>query len=243
MSKKKTTKSSTALANVENDKELAAQAATIPWQMDGADDSDLITPIAVIYQDKKQRDKLGEHEFGTLVDSSTQEPITEELFVPLFGWKEYIAWKPRSEGGGIADKTRNIDEVPEGGLDWQDDNSEKIPPTYTIHRNFLVLFKGADAPVVLSFKSSSKEATRAAKIINTMMQRRQAMNKGPCFFEFGVKEVSNDKGEWYEPTVKFSATPLDASTIEGVKMWGQFKVEQIKTNDDEAGDVAEEAPF
>lgn len=222
------------LATVETDNALAAQVASMPWQMEGADDSDLITPIAVIYQDKKQRDKLGEHEFGTLVDSATQEPITEDLFVPLFGWKEYIAWKSRSEGGGIAHKTRNVNEVPEGGLEWNDDGGEKTPPEYTTHRNFLVLFKGAEAPVVLSFKSSSKHATKAAKLINTMMQRRAALKKGPCFFRWAVKEVSNDKGEWYEPSVSYADTPLDAATIEGMKLWGQFTVEQIKTNDDEA---------
>lgn len=214
----------------------------MPWVMEGADDSDKILPMAVIVQDsRKQKDKLGDHPDGTLVDSSTQEAITEPLFAPIFGYKEYIAWKPRTEGGGIIYRTRDVNDVPPGDLEWTGSDADRQPPVCTIHRNFFVVFKGAQVPVVLSFKSSSKYQTKAAKLINTMMDRRSKLGNGPAFFKISIEEEKNAKGEWFEPVVTFAGDCDCEETAKAIFEWGQF-VQTADSNIEQA-DSIEEVPY
>lgn len=218
---------SKALAKTNGETALAEKNATsgLAWQMEGEDRSDFLIPRVIVHQGDIAEKYYGVHEKGTLLDTSTKEPIPSMKFVPLTAWKEYIKWS-----GSIGDPpeyaTRLRAEVPDADLKWTGDE----PPACTTYRNFAVLFDGMAMPVVLSLSDAKKTQRMSGKLLNQLEKMRGSQCKGRGFYEIKIVDCENKKGKWKDMAVQPCGNPPDALATAAAAWIENLSGQEIKTN-------------
>lgn len=138
----------------------------------GVDQEDLVIPRAKLIQalspemaDKNIRKEFPDLQIGSIVNSLTKEPLGEE-FIPIFMFKNYIRFNPRSK-----DDANFAENFEPGAIIWRSndpldpkvqaetkfgDNGEK--PAATTFLNFFCFFPTSPMPIIISFSKTSYKA-------------------------------------------------------------------------------------
>lgn len=152
---------------------------------------------------------------GMFYNTLLQEPIPSPLvFTPVFIFKNVIKYNPRESGGGIIYKTTNF--TPEVIRDCQWDGMNK--PLATEFINAVVLVKGQDIPLIISF---SKTSLKSGQDLLTLVQLSGQAWKYDYALE--SQKVTKNNNTFYVMRVKRgkladAATVADASSLyESVK--------------------------
>jgi len=230
----------TALTKTNGDTAIVANAPNattgLAWQMEGEDRSDFLIPRIIVHQGDIAEKFYGVHEKGTLLDTSTKEPIPSVRFVPLAAWKEYIRWNEEL-GSAPVYATRDRAEVPDEDLAW---NGEE-PPACTVYRNFAVLFEGMTMPVVLSMSDAKKAQRTAGKLLNQLEKTRAASGKGRGLYEVRIVDCENKKGKWKDMQVQPVGNPSE-EFAEQAAMWiATISGAEVRTNVAETEQAVPEA--
>lgn len=173
---------------------------------------------------------------GQLFNTVTQEIYGEKvLVVPLTFFKNFIEFKPMSEGGGVIQMYGPNDVIPTAKLAFSDGK----PPAITEFKNRLCLLIQEDKKpelIVVSFKSSG---LKAAKKWNSLIKTTGL----PAYARSYVLQVKNKiKGEqsWYILDVQpdrfvpenfFKAAQAQFAELEK----GGFKIDQTGLEDEDGG--------
>lgn len=209
---------------------LAKAADVAPWQFEGKDKDDYIVPRISIHQGQISEKKYGKGELGSLIDTTTCDKLPSVQFVPIRGWKKFVAWSDELNHPPIYSYDKR-EEVPPADFQWTKDKAGKdIPPACTIYSNFAVLFDGMDFPVVLSMKSSDKRQATFAKLLNQLEEVRSKGGQSRGLYAVEVVDATNAKGDWKSWRLKPMGNP-SAELWEKVVMWiGVLSTATIKTD-------------
>jgi len=184
--------------------------------------SDLRLPRVALLQSKSPQVEREEAKAGQFLNTLTQEVIESPvIFTPVFVFKNVIKYKPREQGGGIIYKTTNF--TPEVIKDITWDGATK--PAATQFINAVVLVKGQDIPLIISFSMTS---FKTGQDLLTLIQLSGQAWK----FHYALESVkaANAKGSYYVMRVK-RLRPTDADTIiEAVSLYDQVKGMSIDTD-------------
>jgi hypothetical protein len=130
----------------------------------GVDQQDLIIPRAKLIQalSPEMQEGLPGIKIGSIINSLTKETLPEE-FIPIFSFKNYIRFNPRSKD----DPNFDSDFEP-GAIIWRsaDPNDPQVQaqtkfgpngekPVATTFLNFFSYFPGVPMPVIVSFAKTS----------------------------------------------------------------------------------------
>jgi len=130
----------------------------------GVDQQDLIIPRAKLIQalSPEMQEGLPGIKVGAIINSLTKEALPEE-FIPIFSFKNYIRFNPRSKD----DPNFDSDFEP-GAIIWRsaDPNDPQVQaqtkfgpngekPVATTFLNFFSYFPGVPMPVIVSFAKTS----------------------------------------------------------------------------------------
>lgn len=130
----------------------------------GVDQQDLIIPRAKLIQalSPEMQEGLEGIKIGTIINSLTKE-VLPEVFIPIFSFKNYIRFNPRSKDDPNFDADFEL-----GAIIWRSSdpsdplvleqtkfgpNGEK--PVATTFLNFFSFFPGVTMPVIVSFSKTS----------------------------------------------------------------------------------------
>lgn len=148
---------------------------------------------------------IPELEEGDLFNTVTSEIYGgEATVIPLFFSKNYIQFA----GGGVLKVValyNNIDEVPQGGLAWGEEDGKRIPPAVTEFKNRMSLIRtneGLWQPIVVSFK---KGENKFSDQWNSQIKFARLADRLPCFahtYTVASKLKSGGDGKsWYVKVV------------------------------------------
>ncbi|HRZ15784.1 MAG TPA: hypothetical protein P5110_09780 [Candidatus Omnitrophota bacterium] len=217
----------------------------------GVDREDLIIPRAKLIQalSPELTEGLEGIKVGSIINSLTKEVLPGE-FIPVFTFKNYIRFNPRSKD----DPNFNPDFDP-GAVIWKSTdpldpkvkeearfgpNGEK--PLATTFINFFSYFPGVPMPIIVSF---SKTSYRAGKNLLSL-----AKFCGGDMFSRRYKLVSQMETNDIATYAVLKVTPAgDAKPEEyavGERLWKDFasKVDAIQVHEEDAQDDAgEKRPY
>jgi len=217
----------------------------------GVDREDLIIPRAKLIQalSPELTEGLEGIKVGSIINSLTKEVLPGE-FIPVFTFKNYIRFNPRSKD----DPNFNPDFDP-GAVIWKSTdpldpkvkeeakfgpNGEK--PLATTFINFFSYFPGVPMPIIVSF---SKTSYRAGKNLLSL-----AKFCGGDMFSRKYKLVSQMETNDIATYAVLKVTPAgDANPEEyavGERLWKDFaaKVDAIQVHEEDAQDDAgEKRPY
>lgn len=230
MAKTKDTGTELAVARPQGGALAAPSQFARSYDLEGGDASDLMMPRVILHQGKISKKLYGDHPEGTFLDNMTMAPLASLRFTPIgVAWKDYTGYG-ENLGDPLRYYTRNRAEVPPGELEWNGDE----PPRCETRINFLVLFEGAEMPMCLSFKLSSKKQRGQAKALNVMEKTRATMKRSPGLYELIADDTSNDKGEWKEPVVRPVGDPSDELNAVSLTWFNALKGQSVKIADQES---------
>lgn len=178
---------------------------------------------------------------GSLVDTMTHDAVcaapvpfakfeTDEFvliniyddytrYAPVFGddamyEKESLAWV----------KAEHADD-----LKWTSgNNGRSVPPLAQRFVNCVVMFAGADAPVLLSF---TKGAIMAARTLMTKEKLRSFNGNSPQTYRVTVDRRTSDRFTWYAFTSARVCGEASEEVVSAAKPWIQMsKVSRVVTN-------------
>jgi hypothetical protein len=219
---------------------VPARAQTrAPSRLQGEEAEDTIFPRIHIFQGlPAEKEIYGKHEDGDLINTLSGETLTtkaqlaKKRFVPVFGWVEYIKFRtPR--GSGIEYRERDKRKVPAADLVW--DRQSGRPPAATKIINWVCLFEGVDAPVVMSFKSTN---LKTGQTINTLENGRPEGKPG--FYALDLQQRKNSKGAWLHPAVRPAGDPPADLAAKAATALTRYNPDTVSTNLDDAPDVDED---
>jgi hypothetical protein len=183
-------------------------------------DSDIIKlPRVEIMQPISEAVVSGDAKQGTICNSITKEVIAEPVFTPLFVRQNFISWRPRTEGGGMIYKTDDPnDERVVEDIKWGP-GGEK--PRCTRYLNFLVLFKGEDLPIILSFHDTGYQEGRN---LYTMMKTEKLKGRRTfdVSYSLSTKLTKNDSGSFFVPHVKREGPTNEETRNTAAGMFKEF---------------------
>jgi hypothetical protein len=217
----------------------------------GVDREDLIIPRAKLIQalSPELTEGLEGIKVGSVINSLTKEVLPQE-FIPIFTFKNYIRFNPRSKDDPNFDS-----EFDPGAVIWKSTdpldpkvkaeakfgpNGEK--PIATTFINFFSYFPGVSMPIIVSF---SKTSYRAGKNLLSL-----AKFCGGDMFSRKYKLVSQMETNDIATYAVFKVTPVgDALTEEYAvceRLWNDFasKANAIQVHEEDVqDDAAEKRPY
>ena len=209
-------------------KDLAekAQNAVVPKSgasargYEDTENTDFIIPRVELLQALSPAVVDGVGRPGQIVNSISKDLIDNLEFVPVFLKKTYIRWIPRDEGGGMVYQTDDPqDERVIQDSVWVNDN----PPTCTAYLNFMCLFEGMEAPIILSFAKTGYKIGR--KLLS--MAKMTGLDMFASRYLLGSELVKGDTGPYHQFTVKkVGPTPSETFAI-AEKMYETFSEKKI----------------
>lgn len=156
---------------------------------------------------------IPELEEGDLFNTVTSEIYGKTATViPLFFSKNYIQFA----GGGVLKVVamyNNADEVPEGGLEWGEEDGKRIPPAVTEFKNRMCLIQtenGFWQPIVVSFK---KGENKFSDQWNSQIKFARLADRLPCFahtYTVTSKTKTDGNKSWYVKVVSPSGFTPDS---------------------------------
>lgn len=156
--------------------------------------------------------------YNTLLQETIPQPM---VFTPVFIFKNVIKYRPREEGGGIIYKTTNY--TPDVIKDCQWDGTNK--PLATEFINAVVLVKGQDIPLIVSF---CKTSLKSGQDLLTLVQLSGQAWKYNYSLE--AQKVIKNNNTFYVMRVK-RGKPADADTlIEAASLYESVKGMSIDTD-------------
>lgn len=210
----------------------------------GVEQDDLIIPRAKLIQalSPEMTEGLAGVRVGSIINSLTKEVLPAE-FVPIFAFKNYIRFNPRSKEDAAFDSS-----FEPGAIIWRSDdpldprvvketafgpNGEK--PLATVFLNFFSFFPGVAMPVIVSF---SKTSYRAGKQLYSLCK----FSGGDMFsrkYTLTGEMESNDIATYAVLKVKAAGIATPEEYKIGEQLWNEYsrKVKDITVHD-ENGDAA-----
>jgi len=230
---------------------LATQAQPQRGFEGGVDREDLIIPRAKLIQalSPELTEGLDGIKVGSIINSLTKEVLPQE-FIPIFTFKNFIRFNPRSKD----DPNFDPDFVP-GGVIWKstDPADEKVKeeakfgpngekPLATTFINFFSYFPGVPMPVVVSF---SKTGYKTGKNLLSLAKFCGGDMFGRKYRLFSQMET-NDVATYSVLKVKpvGPVTPDEFQLCE--RLWNEFsaKASVIQVHDEEVQEeTAEKRPY
>ena len=217
----------------------------------GVDQQDLIIPRAKLIQalSPEMQEGLPGIKVGAIINSLTKEALPEE-FIPIFSFKNYIRFNPRSKD----DPNFDSDFEP-GAIIWRsaDPNDPQVQaqtkfgpngekPVATTFLNFFSYFPGVPMPIIVSF---SKTSYKAGKNLLSL-----AKFCGGDMFSRKYKLVSQMETNDIATYAVLKVAPIGDALAEEYavceRLWNDFasKVDAIQVHEEDAQeDVAEKRPY
>ena len=218
----------------------------------GVDQEDLIIPRAKLIQalSPEMQEGLDGIKIGSIINSLTKEMLPDE-FIPIFAFKNYIRFNPRSKDDP------NFDPAFEpGAIIWRSSdpsdplvqeqtkfgrNGEK--PVATTFLNFFSYFPGVPMPVIVSFSKTSyrsgKQLLSLGKFCGGDMFSRK--------YKLMSQMETNDIGTYavLKVTPVGNSSPDDFAICE--KLWTDFAAKakdiQVHTDEESTEESTEERPY
>lgn len=213
----------------------------------GVDREDLIIPRAKLIQalSPELTEGLDGIKVGSVINSLTKEVLPQE-FIPIFTFKNYIRFNPRSKDDPNFDS-----EFDPGAVIWKSTdpldpkvkaeakfgpNGEK--PVATTFINFFSYFPGVPMPIIVSF---SKTSYRAGKNLLSL-----AKFCGGDMFSRKYKLVSQMETNDIATYAVLKVTPVGDALAEEYavceRLWNDFasKVDAIQVHEEDVQDEATE---
>jgi hypothetical protein len=218
----------------------------------GTDQEDLIIPRAKLIQalspemtDRELKKQFPGLTIGSIINSLTSEPIGEE-FVPIFMFKNYIRFNPRSK------EDANFDSKFEpGAIIWRSNdpldprvqaetkfgpNGEK--PAATTFMNFFCYFPDSTTPIIVSFSKTSYGAGKKLLSLARFAGGDMFSHK----YRLTSDQETNDIATYAVLRVQ-AAGPVDTADYPICEqLWGDFaeKAKDIKVHDQDKAEGSEE---
>lgn len=163
---------------------------------------------------------------GMLYNTLLQEVIPQPMeFTVVFMFKNVIKYNPRESGGGIVYKTTNF--TPEVIKDCQWDGTNK--PVATEFINAVVLVKGQDIPLIISF---SKTSLKTGQDLLTFVQLSGQAWKFNYTLE--SQKVTKKDNTFYVLRVKRGKLNDADTTTEAISLYESVKGMSIDTDYEDA---------
>ena len=177
--------------------------------LENAKTEDIVIPRIKVINALSPERVDGIAEEGAVLNTLTQEPIGDRVFIPIKQYYTNIEWNPdrgaeqrmlcRSfdgRTGNCDDGIRMCDAC--GGTRFDNTKTGKAAqPTCTAYINFLGFFAGEPMPVVLSFaKTNYNEGKKLLSIAKSM--RCSIWNYG---YKIGSKQMTKDRNKWFNLTI------------------------------------------
>ena len=204
--------------------------------------SDLIIPIAKLFQgNPTEADKYPEARGGQVINSLTQD-LLEGSFVPIFKRTEVVKFNGKKVGdddfdpaykpGALIWKTSDPNDPKWKCGDWGE-NGEK--PTAMRCMNFLCLFEGQPMPLLLRF---SRTSYRAGKTLLSLAQ----FSGGNMFdrkYKLGSKKEDSDGNIYYIFTVQPIGESSDEQRAQADLLYDSLCKSELKAHDEVHEDFEE----
>lgn len=181
---------------------------------------------------------------GHLLNSLTQEDVTDQVFIPVKQFYSGIEWNPDRD-----DDTRMFCRTSDGriGVDSEGkshacitckkkdfDNSKKgkeAAPLCTTYINFLGLIAGNPMPVVLSFsKTNMSEGKKLLTMAKSM--RANMWNYG---YKLSGKKVTKGKNTWFNISTSMAGETNEMDRAFALSAYTDIATAFIKTEYEDAG--------
>jgi len=201
--------------------------------------SDLLIPRAKLMQPLSPEVLEREMKVGSIVNSLLVD-VLPSRFVPIFCFKSYLRFNPRSQSEDGFDA--NYDP---GELIWRSNDpddprvqeetkfgDEGQKPLAMTCFNFFSLFPGVAMPIIVSFSKTSyktgKQLLSLARFCSGDMWSRA--------YQLGSTLKTNEKGSYYIFTVATLGTSDEAERSQAEAWWTMFseKASELKVHEEEA---------
>jgi len=230
-----------------NETALAAVNAPQRGFENGITQEDLIIPRAKLIQalSPEMTEGLEGIKIGAIINSLTKEVLPQE-FIPVFMFKNFIRFNPRSKDDPNFDP-----EFEPGAVIWKsaDPEDKKVQeqtkfgpngekPVATTFLNFFSYFPGVPMPIIVSFSKTSYKAGRQLLSL--------AKFCGGDMFARKYRLVSQMETNDIATYAVMKVVPVGASSPDefklGERLWNEFsaKAKDIQVHDAEAADETEE---
>ena len=220
----------------------------------GVDKEDLVIPRAKLIQalspemtDRELKKQFPELSVGSIVNSLTKEPLSEE-FIPIFIFKNYIRFNPRSKDDANFD-----DKFEPGAIIWRSndpldprvqaetkfgDNGEK--PAATTFLNFFCYFPSQPMPIIVSFSKTSYKTGKTLLSLGKFGGGDLFSRKYKLAADMETNDIATYAVLKVQPTG--IATPDEYSICE--KLWNDFaaKAKDIKVHEEGTDETENAAP-
>lgn len=203
--------------------------------MEGADKASFAIPFLVVLQSNSpQLETVPNAKAGMLLNSVTNELHKEVNVVPVAFQRRYLAWAPRSSGGGFRGEFSVAQVEGEANeLGWKpgtgEDKGKMIMPDGSVlkdTRNHFVLIVGADGGAMQAMFSLSSTQIKKSK---TWLSRQKAIVlkdaagksfNPPAFshvYRCSTVAEENDKGKWKGVQIDLVGPVQDAELYSAAK--------------------------
>lgn len=227
---------------------LAAANAPQRGFENGITQEDLIIPRAKLIQalSPEMAEGLEGVKVGAIINSLTKEVLPQE-FIPVFMFKNFIRFNPRSKDDPNFDP-----EFEPGAVIWKSSDPEapKVAeqtkfgpngekPVATTFLNFFSYFPGVPMPIIVSFSKTSYKAGRQLLSLAKFCKGDMFTRKYRLASQMETNNIATYAVMKVMPIG--SSSPDDFKLCEG--LWNEFsaKAKDIQVHDAEAADETEEA--
>ena len=211
--------------------------------------SDLLIPRAKLLQstspeiqDETKSFEGKDLKMGMIVNSLTKE-ILGETFIPIFMFKNWIRFNPRSQDHEYYDPNydpgqeiwRSNDPLDPLVLEEGAFGSNGEKPKATCFMNFFSVFEGSKTPVIISFSNTSYKAGKQLYSMARFSEKDMFAMK----YALRSSKKSNDKGTFHVLGV-FPSGMSDPEQFKACEtLWDEFhqKKGDIKVHDEEGAET------
>lgn len=176
---------------------------------------------------------------GQLINSVTQE-VLPETFVPIFFYKSWIRFNPRSKDApgfdsnfGLGDTIYRTNDPKDPRLVndaiWHGDT----PPLATAFLNFFSLFEGQDMPIIVSFCNTSYKAGKQLLSLCKFAGGDMFARK----YKLTTKKVQNDKGSYYVMNIALAGLNDDTTQAENFYNTFATKARDLEVHEENTDQV------
>ncbi|OQY42290.1 MAG: hypothetical protein B6242_16400 [Anaerolineaceae bacterium 4572_78] len=189
------------------------------------DKEDLIIPRAKLLQALSPEVSDGDGKVGTIINSLTGE-IVPEVFTPLFMFKSWIRFNPRSQADPAYDPNFGPGDIIWRSNEPQDAkvqaeskfgaNGEK--PLATTFMNFFCVFEGQVEPTIISFANTSYKTGKRLLSLYHFSQQNMFAKK----YTLTSKKEVKDIGTYYVLAVNPAGDVTDDEYARYKTLWQNF---------------------
>jgi len=206
-------------------------AADAGLGMEGADKASFAIPFLVLLQSNSpQLETVEKAKAGMFINSVTNELFSSVQVVPVAFQRRYLAWAPRSAGGGFKGEYSVAQvEAPANELKWKRDaDGNMVMPDGSVlkdTRNHFILLVNGDAVHQALISLSSTQIKKSKKWMSRIqsIQMKDANGKPfnpPSFshvYECTSVNEENDKGKWKGIEINLVGPVTDKSVYDAAK--------------------------